>query len=468
MKKNNIKTMIALLAVLVLMGCQNDSNDSTSGPVTTPESTNEQGIAAHRPDVYVNGFPVITIDVDFNLPINWDEPSAYDLGFFRENWLGATLSISNTSEQFMVEDMEIRARGRGNSTWWSFGPKRPVRFRFTDENRAIFDSPHVGRDWVTFANAADGTVGLRNFVAYYLADLMGNFNFVPQTWFVHLYLDGEYRGVYMVLDEREAGPGRGDLYLHEDPTVSEFMIEFDVRTAWEADGPVNSHWVDVRGPWDIRYPSTSAWMDEENNPHALYVDDFLTRLDDAILTGDEETIHAMLDMDSFVDLYLLQEFTKNQDARWSSLFFQIRGQGADRRLYSGPVWDFDLTAGTTYYTASPEGSRAVLSYYGHERFDWFYHFYQMPWFRELAYARWQEIRDVQVRQTIERASYMAETFADDFQRDFERWPNRTDHLRYNWNSSQQTRTLLTHIEQVEFLLDWYEQRILWLDGWLSQ
>jgi len=449
MKKNIIKTIVAILVVLVLTGCDSE----------------EQGIVPYRPDVYINGFPVLAIDVDFALPLDWDA-SGYDLLFVRENWLSATLNISNTSEQFMVEDLEIRARGRGNSTWWSFGPKRPMRFRFPDEHQAIFDSPHVGRDWVTFANAADPS-HLRNFAAFYLADLMGSFSFTPQTWFVHLYLDGEYRGVYLVLDEREAGPGRGDLYLHEDPTISEFMIEFDIRTSWEAEDPVNTHWVDVRGSWDIRWPSTSAWMDEPNNPHALYVDDFLTRLDDAILAEDEDTIREMLDLDSFVDFYLLQEFTKNQDARWSSLFFQIRGQGDERRLYAGPVWDFDLSAGVTYHVESPIGSHAVMSSYGWQRFDWFYHFYQMPWFRELAYSRWQEIRDVQVRQTLDRVDYMATTFATDFLRDFDRWP-RHNSFYYYWASSDSTRYLNGPMAQVEFLLDWYEQRIEWLNEWLSQ
>ena len=449
MKKNVIKIMIAILVISAFAGCSNE----------------EQGIASHQPDVYVDGFPILAIDVDFNLPIDWDA-SGYNLLFVRENWLGATLSISNTSEQFMVEDMEIRARGRGNSTWWSFGPKRPMRFRFPDEHQAIFDSPHIGRDWIMFANAADPS-HMRNFAAKYLATLMGNFPFTPQTWFVHLYLDGEYRGVYLVADEREADTGRGDLYLHEDPTISEFMIEFDTRLSWEAEDPVNTHWVNVRGPWDIRWPSTSAWMDDENNPHALYVDDFLTRLDNAILTGDEDTIRAMLDLDSFVDFYLLQEFTKNQDARWSSLFFQIRGQGDDRRLYAGPVWDFDLSAGGTYYTESPIGSHAVMNSDPNDRFDWFYHFYQLPWFRELAYLRWQEIRDVQVRQTIDRVNYMAKNFADDFLRDFERWPQH-DSFNYDWSSSESTRSLSGPAAQVEFLLDWYEQRINWMNEWLAQ
>ena len=87
---------------------------------------------AHRPSVYTDGFPVLSIDVDFAFPIDWSA-SAYDLQFFRENWLGATLNISNTSAEFEMSNVDILARGRGNSTWWSFGEKRPIRFRFPDD-----------------------------------------------------------------------------------------------------------------------------------------------------------------------------------------------------------------------------------------------------------------------------------------------------------------------------------------------
>lgn len=424
----------------------------------------DEVIDSHRPQVYTNGFPVVAIDVDFAFPIDWSS-SPNDLQFFRENWLGATLNVSNTSEQFEMTDVDILARGRGNSTWWSFGEKRPIRFRFPDDAwQAMFDSPHVGRDWVTFANVADPS-HLRNFAAYYLADLL-SFHFTPQTWFVHLYLDGDYRGVYLLLDEREAIEGRGNLTLHEDPAISEYMIEFDIRTR-DSDEAVNTHWVDVRGPWDIRHPSTSAWMSEPNNPHALYVEDFLTRVDDAILNQDQATLETLIDLETFIDYYLVHEFMRNQDTRWSSMFFTIRGQNENRRLYAGPVWDFDLSAGSTYYVSSPIGSHAVRSYYESSRMDWFYHLYHADWFRDLANQRWKDIRDQEISQMMTRVHYIATTFENEFDRDFTRWPNQGN-LHENWNSSAQTRILSGPLAQTEYLLEWMDARVHWMDEWLAK
>lgn len=446
--KNVVSICLFFIALSLFTGCQSTS----------------QNIPPHRPDVYQNGFPIIEIDVDFAFPFDWDG-DVHDLQIFRDNWLGATLNVRNTHEDFIMTDVNIQARGRGNSTWWSFGEKRPVRFRFLDDEwQAMFDSPHVGRDWVTFANVADPS-HLRNFAAYYLASMLV-FDFTPQIWFVHLYLDGDYRGVYLLLDEREAIPGRGNLTLDENPEISEYMLEFDIRTRDEGD-EVNTHWVDVRGPWDIRWPSTSAWMSEENNPHALYVENFLTRVDDAILNQDKDTLATLIDFDSFIDYYLVHEFMRNQDTRWSSAFFTIRGQNESRRLYAGPIWDFDLSAGSTFYVSSPIGSHAVRSYYGHSRMDWFYYLMTSDWFRPMVYERWNNIRDVEIRQTMDRIYYMTHTFQEDFNRNFERWPDQGG-ITYDWASSAMTRQVTGPLAQTESLLEWLEARILWLDEFFAE
>ena len=60
----------------------------------------------------------------------------------------------------------------------------------------------------------------------------------------------------------------------------------------------------------------------------------------------------LLDMDSFVNMLLLQEFTKNVDAfRFSTYFHRAAGG----RLVAGPPWDFNLSMGNAVSFASPEG-----------------------------------------------------------------------------------------------------------------
>jgi len=110
-----------------------------------PSLSIPQNISSHRSDVYVDGFPILSIDMD--VPINWDGSTA-SLQFFRDSWHGATLNVSNTSSNFEMSNVTVSARGRGNSTWGGFGgSKRPIRFRFpANEWQAMFDSEYIGRD----------------------------------------------------------------------------------------------------------------------------------------------------------------------------------------------------------------------------------------------------------------------------------------------------------------------------------
>jgi len=307
---------------------------------------------------------------------------------------------------------------------------------------------------------------LRNFSALYLGSLLGSMPFTPNAWFVHLYLDGEYRGVYMLTDERDASEGRGNLRIDIDPTISEYMIEFDSRVRYGGT-PVNTHWVQNRiGSFDIRYPSTGAWMNQQNNAHALYVEDFLTRVDGAIVSGDRTQIEAMIDIESFIDFYIVNELMANVDANFSSMFYQIRGLGEQRRLYAGPLWDFDQSSGGA---ASP-ANVAIRNLFDNPRTtgpvatrnDWFRRLLNESWFREEVRNRWLEVKDVEVAEMLNRIEYMAVTFEQDFQRDINRWPNHGNHT---WNS-QTVRNLDTAMENAEFLHWWLTERADWLTEWL--
>ena len=49
---------------------------------------------------------------------------------------------------------------------------------------------------------------------------------------------------------------------------------------------------------------------------------------------------AYIDVDSFVDWFLVNEIAKNVDAQWYSSIFLHYVPGD--KIYMGPIWDFDL------------------------------------------------------------------------------------------------------------------------------
>ena len=117
----------------------------------------------------------------------------------REIWRPTTVSLRCYTGTYQEFTVGAQARGRGNSTW-VMSDKQPLRIRF-DTARPMFGSNYAARDWTLIANASDHTL-MRHYSAYFLGSLLDGLDFSPTGQFLHLYMDGEYRGVYMLRDRK--------------------------------------------------------------------------------------------------------------------------------------------------------------------------------------------------------------------------------------------------------------------------
>ena len=351
----------------------------------------------------------------------------------RELWHPGSISVTGGNPEWAIHDAQVQLRGRGNSTWL-YEAKRPLRIRFPQAT-AIFGSEHAHQDWILLANAFDAPM-LRTKVAFTLSEKMGTMGFVPKTQFVQLYINDQYVGLYQITDERDIGPGRGEITLDPDPTVSEYWLEMDWRT---------HDFFNVNGLWyDIRFPSGSRRTAE----HITYANNFIASVSDALLSQDWAKVNAVLDIPSILDYYILQELIKDHDVGYSSMFMQIRGAGDTRRLYMGPVWDFDLTQGNDHLQCaafrSPYGVWAGRNHY------WFTNLRQIPEFQTLIIERWNYLRAQAIPATIQATADKAVQYRAEFERNF------TVH-------SIPAGRIPTWYGQTTALLQWLHSRVAWLD-----
>jgi len=290
-------------------------------------------------------------------------------------------------------------------------------------------------------------------------------DWTPVSQFVHLYVNEIYMGVYQLTDERDLGPGRLTTVVDEDPEISEFVLEWDARAS--ADGARRYYdYVRVNNTlFDIRFPSGSRFRSVEQGE---YVQHFLYGVDTAIRSRDFDRVSELIDMNSFVDYYIVQELMKNLDIHWSSIFMQIRGQGEERRLHMGPVWDFDLSSGNAnadlpprlrpliedyYPTNAPEGFHAALVNY------WFRYLMAIPEFHEAVRVRFNYVKDVEIAQMIDAIRYLAINFEDEFLRNFE----RHDILgQRSWRATPAMNEIETFRGHVDYLINFLTQRVDWL------
>ena len=466
--KIKLLSALSILLILILVACNTRSADENS--VTKTNKDFPSLINSATPTSFSNEgeFPALHITT----------LGEEELFVERDLRVESTLTLTNAPAEFQFADITATVRGRGNSTWWAGEGKRPLRFRF-DVPQSMLGSNYEARDWILLANHFDRSL-MRNHFALYLASLLDGLDWTPRTHFLHLYVNDEYMGVYQLTDEREVSPDRISLTFDPDPAVSEYFLELDARAGHDEDALADEDFftAGIRD-YDVRFPD-----EDDRNGHTIYARDFVYNVSQVIRSGIFEDIESVIDISSFIDFYIVQEVSKNTDVWWLSVFMQIRGQADERKLYMGPVWDFDLSAGNSarapasienymdvehspysladyspYLDYQPYGLFAGLYNY------WYYYLLNVPEFRELVVARWNEVRDNQIAQTIDQLYYMATTYQSEFERNFDRHPILGE---VRWRSPDEINEITTFMGQVEHLIAWLETRVDWLDNYFNE
>ena len=101
-------------------------------------------------------------------------------------------------------------RGRGNYSW-SF-PKKGFNLKFPKlGNEDKYDLCGMGksRKWALIANDYDRSL-LRNSAANFVGKQMGNLDYTPKEVAVDLYVNGSYRGAYILIERVNFEGGRLD------------------------------------------------------------------------------------------------------------------------------------------------------------------------------------------------------------------------------------------------------------------
>lgn len=377
------------------------------------------------------------------------------------DYKGCTITLENADESYCFENVDAEIRGRGNSSWGM--AKKSYRIKFA-EKRSMFGSDYEAKSWTLIANYCDKSLS-RNALAYEMAQRMSGLDFSSMNEFVELYLDGEYKGVYLLCDQIEVGEGRVDIgeEFYDDPASMGFLIELDSRANEEGKEGYDYVLLDYDRPYLIKSPdSTNPAYDPD--VHLKYVTDYLTSCLDALSDEDWERICELIDVDSFVDMYVVNEMFANLDHYLFSVYFYKAPNG---KLYAGPAWDFDVSSGNVDYGyaegSTESGPRQDLIYSGKlwiaDRNTWYRRLLRNEEFLELVRARLVEYKD-----EILAVAALADTETDDgyyakhgkaIERNFEKWKIMGVYL---WPNPQAIVDITTAEGQMDYLADWLRAR----------
>lgn len=279
-------------------------------------------------------------------------------------------------------------KSRGNSTF-AYYDKKPYQIKLSSASDLLGNGENV-KTWVLLAGYADATQ-IRDKLFKDLATEMGMPYTASCDW-VDLYYDGEYRGTYLLSEknavnstsvnikdmegaykELNSGYGKdmetatgsnafGQEFLYTigltepENLTGGYLIERNLNNIDEASG----FYTKQGGGFNVKSPEFAGLEAMK------YISEYYQEFEDAVFAQDGEGnytgynaetgkyYYEYCDIDSLVKTFLIQELSLNGDGFLKSFYFY---KNQDSIMYAGPVWDMDMTCGSSWSRInSPESS----------------------------------------------------------------------------------------------------------------
>lgn len=227
--------------------------------------------------------------------------------------------------------------------------------------------------WVLLANYYDATL-FRNTLSYHIAKTYTNQDWVPNGYNVELVLNGEHKGNYYFCERPR---------IHKKRVNGKYMIEADVKSGF--------HSCTIEGSkshcaFYVKDPKV-----KEDTEEFSQLKNVINRFETALYGKDYDTLTTMIDLESFVDWYIMKEWSRDIDGNMhTSCYFTVM---EDDKIKMGPLWDFDLAWGGVPVSEMGEGYNAYDGYYITTNTEtqplsvvttsWFGEFIKMPAFQQL-------------------------------------------------------------------------------------
>jgi subtilisin-like proprotein convertase family protein len=366
---------------------------------------------------------------------------------------------------------------RGSSS--QMFPKKSYGFETWDVNGNTIDSSLLGMpkesDWCLIANYSDKSL-LNNSLSYYLSREMGWY--APRWEMVEVIINGEYQGVYLLCEKIKRDKHRVDIAkmqptdIYGDDVTGGYIIKVDKST-----GNGGGGWTSNFAPavstsgqtifFQYDYPSDVNIVPQQQTYIQQYVDSFETALAGPNFMDTAIGYAHYIDVNSFIDYFLIDEMAKNVDGYRLSTYLYKNKRSKGGKLVIGPTWDYDIAWGNADYcdgSVSTGWAYQFGNVCGGDSWQipfWWERLMQDPAFRDKVKCRWSELSQTILSKPFlfnycdSMATYLNEGQA----RNFTIWPTLGT---YVWPNPAPQPT--TYQGEVNELKTWINVRWNWLDA----
>lgn len=381
-----------------------------------------------------------------------------------EDMLTAKISVMSnethnhhpSDEADLESTMLIRIRGNSSRNF----DKKSYLIRLTNKNGQYREEEVMGMaphyEWALHGPYLDKSL-IRNYMWYNIAgEFMG---YAPNVRFCEVMINGEYQGLYVMtetitngdncrldISEPVKGTDKTGYLLRLDRGSNTLIKNIETFTQYAYRNLQNV---------DIQYPRSGALTQELADAIAQDFSDFEKSLYSFDYDTDDYGYYYDINVQSFVDYFIINEFTANYDAGWLSTYI-YRDIGGK---YNMVIWDFN-SACDNYIHSVIEPHHFELQYN-----VWYYMLMKDEYFTERIISRYRELRK----------SYLSDNYLDQYiddivaylgdavDRNFEVWGYTFDKDLIQ----PPERNLGSHEEAVAQIKGFIRERGKWMDQYIE-
>ncbi|MEK9613467.1 MAG: CotH kinase family protein, partial [Flavobacteriaceae bacterium] len=310
---------------------------------------------------------------------------------------------------------------------------------------------------------------------YQLSNQMGQY--ATKTAFYELEINGAFKGTYVLMEKIKRDKNRVNISKNKAEDISGgYILKIDKPTGdgeWYDETIAFGSQYSTRGELEsfrnisflYEYPKSDDITTEQKEYIQNYIYDFETALVSEEFTSAENGYRKYIDIDSFIDFFILNEISKNPDGfRLSTYMHKDKG----KKLKMGPIWDFNIAFGNVDYCNGEATSGWAYQFNSICPGDtwqvpfWWGRLLEDPDFIITLQTRWNNLRnstlatqslmnDIEGFQEILKSSSASD-------KNFAKWLILG---KYVWPNAFVGDS---YVSEINYLKDWITNRMEWLDN----
>lgn len=350
----------------------------------------------------------------------------------------------------------IRYRGRSSLKF----DKKGYSIKFVNDKNEKINESFLGMpsdsEWSLHGPFIDKSL-IRNYMWYNIAqEIMGE---APKTRFLELYVDNEYQGVYVAVESvTQSENSRVKIEsINKDSIATSYLIQLDTDKGTSVTNmyTFSKYTYKLISPLylTIKYPTDEDLSDDVRK----YIYDDFAHFEKMLYSYDYKEYEKYIDVDSFVNYFIINEFTQNYDAGYLSTYIYKDVSGK----YKMYIWDFNSASNNYRMDLLEEGTQR----FEFDKSLWFSMLLKDPEFVNAIIERYEELRksylsDEYLNRYIDDT---VEYLGSAIDRNFLKWGYTLD---ANYEEFSTNFMPTSHDEAIIHLKDSIKRRAVWMDKYI--